>query len=77
MKNKKIHKIIHWGLLLIIILYIFTGFGITNNRIIGPITFEILSKPQSQQLHTYLIYPLVIFLYLHIVITLNKRKEVE
>ena len=74
MNNKNIKRVVHWGLLIIIIFYIITGFGITQNRIIGPITLELLSKPVSSKIHTYLIYPLIIFLYLHIVITMRKRK---
>jgi len=75
LSNKQIRKIIHYGLLIIIILYVITGFGITRNNIIGPITFELLSKANATILHSYLIYPLVAFLYLHILLTIKKRKK--
>ncbi|PNX49822.1 MAG: hypothetical protein BV457_00345 [Thermoplasmata archaeon M9B1D] len=73
MINKNIRKIIHYGLLIIIILYIITGFGITSYRIIEQLTFGLLLKPTASLIHFYLIYPLVVFLYLHIVITFNKN----
>jgi len=74
LNNKNVKRVIHYGLLVIIVLYIITGFGITRNNIIGPLTFELLSKPNAAIIHSYLIYPLIIFLYLHLVITYKKRK---
>jgi thiosulfate reductase cytochrome b subunit len=73
--KKLVRKIIHWGLLVIILIFIITGLGIARYRIIETITLGLLSKPISYQIHSYLIFPLIIFLYLHILITWKKRKE--
>jgi len=73
--KKLVRKIIHWGLLGLIIIFIITGLGIARYRIIESITFGLLSKPISFQIHTYLIFPLVVFLYLHILFTWKKRKK--
>jgi hypothetical protein len=64
---------IHLLLILIIILFIVTGFGITNFRIIESLTLGLLSKPVSYQLHTSLIIPFIILLTLHIVLSLSKK----
>lgn len=74
MDKKLIRRIIHWGLLVIITIFIITGLGIANYRFIESITLGLLTKPISFQIHNYLIYPLIVFLYLHILITWKKRK---
>ena len=75
MDKKQIRKIIHWGLLVIIIIFIFTGLGIVRYRIIESITLGLLTKPISFQVHTYLTFLLIVFLYLHILLTWKKRKK--
>jgi cytochrome b subunit of formate dehydrogenase len=76
MDKKQIRKIVHWGLLVIIIVSIITGFGIIRHRIIQIMTFGLLSKPVSYILHSFLVFPLVIFLYLHIYLTLKKKRKI-
>ena len=75
MDKKLVRKIIHWGLLVIIIIFIITGFGIARYRIIESITLGLLTKPISYQIHTYLTFPLVIFLYLHVLLTWKRKKK--
>jgi hypothetical protein len=72
---KIIKTITHILLAIVIILFILTGFGITNYQIIGPATGGILSKPVSFQLHTNLIIPLLILLAAHIAFTLGKKLQ--
>ena len=52
-------------------LFILTGYGITQYRIVEAITFGILTKPLSFKLHYYLIYPLVLFLLVHLYFSCN------
>ena len=75
MDKRLVRKIIHWGLLIIIIIFIITGFGIARYRIIEAMTFGLLSKPVSYQIHSYLVIPLVIFLYLHVFLTWKKKEK--
>ena len=67
-------KLVHWSLLFFIVFYIISGFGISEYRIIEGITFGLLSKPLSFQIHLYLIYPLIILIFLHVFLTLKKNK---
>jgi thiosulfate reductase cytochrome b subunit len=76
MDKRQVRKIIHWGLLVIIIIFIITGFGIARHRIIETMTLGLLSKPVSYQIHSYLVLPLVIFLYLHVFLTWKKKRKV-
>jgi cytochrome b subunit of formate dehydrogenase len=75
MDKKQIRKIVHWGLLVLIIISIITGFGIVRHRIIEIMTFGLLSKPVSYLFHSFLVFPLVIFLYLHIFLTWKKKRK--
>jgi hypothetical protein len=68
-----IKTLTHVLLTSIIILFIITGFGITNYQIIESLTLGGLSKPLSFQIHTNLIIPLIILLVLHIIFTLGKK----
>jgi hypothetical protein len=72
---KVIKTTTHLLLTIVIILFILTGFGITNYQIIGPATAGILSKPASFQLHTNLIIPLIILLVAHMMFTLGKKLQ--
>lgn len=69
---KTFRLIVHYGLLLIIILYVLTGLGITRYQIIGPLTFGWLTKPLSFKIHDGLLIPMIIFLLLHLYITMKK-----
>jgi len=75
MDKKLVRKIIHWGLLVIIIIFIITGLGFARYRVIESITFGLLTKPVAYQIHSYLIFPLIVFLYLHILITWKNKKK--
>ena len=75
MKKYLYIKFIHWALLIFIIFYIITGFGITEYKFIEAITFGIISKPIAFQLHIFLIYPFIILLILHITLTINKKSK--
>jgi hypothetical protein len=62
----KIKKIVNWLLLVVVLLYILTGFGISQYQVIGVITFGFLTKVLAYKIHSLLIYPLVVLLVLHV-----------
>lgn len=53
-------------LLLLLLAYGITGFGITEFRIIETITFGLITKPVAFQIHNNLIIPFLVLLLLHI-----------
>jgi len=57
---------IHWLLTAVAILYLVTGFGITEYRIVERLTFGLLSKNLAHQIHIILVIPFIILLILHI-----------
>jgi hypothetical protein len=57
---------IHWLLTAVAILYLITGFGITEYRIVERLTFGLLAKSLAHQIHIGLVIPFIILLILHI-----------
>jgi hypothetical protein len=53
-------RIIQWALLGVTIIYIITGLGITEFRIIEPATFGLLSKNLSFAIHDNLLIPFIV-----------------
>jgi len=74
MKSREIRKIIHYSLMVLTILMIITGLGITEPGIVGSLTFGILGKATAYRLHFVLWGPFVILLILHIHIS-SRRPE--
>ena len=68
-------KIISWVLLGLVIVYLITGFGITQYRIVEAITFGMLSKMWSFRIHSAITLPFIIILVAHICLSLNCRKK--
>jgi cytochrome b subunit of formate dehydrogenase len=76
-----IRKIIQWLLLAVTVLFLITGFGISQFRVVETITLGWLSKSWAFRLHDNLWIPFVILIALHVLLPLvfKKRrvKEVE
>ncbi|MFA5411812.1 MAG: cytochrome b/b6 domain-containing protein [Candidatus Micrarchaeia archaeon] len=66
MKKPMAQKAVHILITLCILLYLLTGFGITNYQIVQPLTLGLLPKALSQQIHMSLALPFIILLILHI-----------
>lgn len=67
MNQGKISRIVSLALLLLVILFILSGFGITKPRIVGAITFGLLDRGSSFSLHSFLVLPFLILLIAHII----------
>jgi len=65
-----IKRTIHWLLAIVAIMFLITGFGITEFM-----TFGLLTKNLAFKIHNNLWIPFIILLGLHIFFSLIKRKE--
>jgi len=61
-----VRRSIHWILTALVIVYLITGFGITEYRIVEPLTLGLLTKSLAQRIHINIEIPFIIFLVLHI-----------
>ena len=68
-------KTIHWLLAVLVILYLVTGFGITEFRTVETLTFGLLTKNLAFKIHNNLWIPFIILLGLHIFLSLIKRRK--
>lgn len=66
MNRSLIKKTIDWTLYALAIVYILTGFGITRYRIIERLTFGLLNKSSSLNIHENLLVPFIALLSLHL-----------
>jgi len=65
-KQQLIGRTVHWLLTALVIVYLITGFGITEFRIVEPLTFGLLTKSLAQRIHISLEIPFIVLLVLHI-----------
>jgi cytochrome b561 len=65
-KQQLIKRTIHWLLTALVIIYLITGFGITEFRIVEPLTFGLLTKSLAQKIHISIEIPFIVLLVLHI-----------
>lgn len=72
MRNRRFLNILknvtHWLLALVLAIFIITGYGITQFRIVEAITFGVVNKNISFRVHDSLIIPLIALLVLHILL---------
>jgi len=76
-KQDLFKRIIHWLLAVLVIIYLVTGFGITEFRTIETLTLGLLTKNLAFEIHNNLWIPFIILLGLHFFFSLiRKRKKV-
>jgi cytochrome b subunit of formate dehydrogenase len=60
-------KVAHWLLAAVALALVVTGLGITEFRVVEAVTFNLLTKALSYQLHTILWIPFLVLLAFHII----------
>jgi len=65
-KQQLVKKLIQWTLTALVIIYLITGFGITEYRIVEPLTFGLLTKSLAQKIHINIEIPFIVSLISHI-----------
>lgn len=76
-RQSSVKKTIILLLAIVIVLYIVTGFGITEFRTIETLTFGLLTKNLAFKIHNVLLIPSIILLILHLGLPyiFNKLKQ--
>lgn len=77
MKIETLKKIVGYLLLTAVLLYVLTGYGITQFRIVEPLTLGLLTKSLSFKIHSYLIIPGVILLIVHLYLVCSLFKKLR
>jgi hypothetical protein len=71
--SKRVRIVVHVLLMIVTALFLISGLGITRYQLIGPLTLGLLSKSRAFWLHSWLKWPFIIFLALHIYITMSHK----
>lgn len=58
-------RLVSWALLSLTLLFLLSGFGITDPWLVRPLTLGLMDKALSQQIHLLLWGPFLIVLVLH------------
>jgi cytochrome b subunit of formate dehydrogenase len=66
LKENLAKRVVHWLLVAVLVLYLLTGFGITEFRVVEQVTFGLLSKNVAFYIHNGLLIPFIVLLILHI-----------
>ena len=73
--RKTAERTVHWLLTGTAILNLISGLGITQFRIIAPLTLGLLTKSNAFRIHSSLTAPFTILLILHIYLTVTRTRS--
>jgi thiosulfate reductase cytochrome b subunit len=64
--QRTVTKLVSWSLVVVSLLMVITGLGITRPVIVTPLTFGILNKALSYQIHVLLWGPFLVLFLIHV-----------
>jgi len=67
----RLNRLLVWPTLILFMVYVACGYGITNPKLVGELTGGLLSRALALYLHTLLAAPVLILLLIHILIGLK------
>ena len=68
-----VKRVIQSLLLIVTMVYMISGFGITEFRVVESITFGLFTKKLAFEIHDYLWIPFLVLLVLHIFLPLARK----
>jgi hypothetical protein len=71
-----IRMLVAWLLLAVTVVYLLSGFGISNQEIVGPLTGGLLGKALAFRLHDVLWLPFLALLVLHVAWNVGRRAKI-
>jgi thiosulfate reductase cytochrome b subunit len=71
MSYRWVARIVHWSLLVLTLLVVVTGLGITEYQVVTASTFGLLGKALAFKLHLWLWIPFVVIFVAHVVLTVR------
>jgi cytochrome b561 len=73
--RKLIKRIIHWTMVAYIVVYVVSGFGITNFQTMESLTLGLMGKATAMQLHNNMELPFLVLILAHVYVSLIMRKQ--
>jgi cytochrome b subunit of formate dehydrogenase len=75
LKHRRVIQVTHWTFLVVAIVFLVSGFGITEFRIVETLTVGLLTKSLAFKIHEVVWIPFVILLVLHSYQGLSRKKN--
>ena len=75
MSVRTIARVVHWSLLVLAVLTVVSGLGITEYRIVEMLTFGFLGKARAFQLHLWILIPFLVLLVAHLILTMYRERS--
>jgi len=69
MTRRQLLKLVHWSLLVLTVLVVISGLGITQYQVVSAVSFGLLSKALAFKLHLWLWIPFVVAFIAHVLLT--------
>ena len=69
MTKRQLTKLVHWLLLVLTVILVVSGLGITQYQVVSSLTFGLLSKALAFKLHLALWIPFVVVFVAHVLLT--------
>ena len=67
----KLNRLLVWPTLVLFIVYVLSGYGITNSRLISELTGGVMTHSLSLSIHTTIAMPVLFLLSIHVLIGLR------
>ena len=80
MHRRRIATIVHWSLLVLSVLLVVSGLGITEYQVVTALTFGLLGKATAFKLHLLLWIPFLLVMVAHVLLTtrlLRRRRPTK
>lgn len=68
------YRAVHWPLMAVVVLFLVTGFGISEFRAVEWLTLGMLTKQLAFRIHSELWLPLFVLLVLHVYLVFSRRR---
>ncbi len=74
MDIRTVARLVHWLLLVLALLTVVSGLGITEFRVVEALTFGVFNKAVAFQLHLWIWIPFLVFLAAHLLLTVHQGR---
>ena len=75
LKHRRGIQVTHWTFAVVAVIFLISGFGITEFRIVETLTFGLLTKSLAFKIHEVIWIPFVVLLVLHSYQGLSRKKK--
>lgn len=65
---KKLNRLLVWPTLVLFVIFVISGYGITNPGLVSELTGGVLTRAMSLKLHLALAFPILMLLTIHVLI---------